>query len=485
MPPATLPKAPARRLRAALAGLLAAGILGLVLLRANRGFAPPPPIPAPAGLASLDPQVRDHLAGLARQAADRPRDPARRAELGLAFAVNDLWREARQCFLDALSLGDAQPLTRVYLAAAEQEGGDPAAALRTLERLVGEEPGFAPAWHRLGLAHLARGDARAAAAAFTEVTRLSPGSWHGWAGLGEARLRLQQPDAAAGSLQEALRRDPGARPAHHLLGQAWRALGRTQEAAAALRAGRGETIPPLPDAWTERAFGHMRLLPDQFDRAGEWIARGDPGQAIRLLQPALQYHPTNAAVAVRLAEALTAADQAAEARRLLAPFLESQPQSLPLLTAAAHAAAAAGQSEEAATLATRAVDLNPARPESHVALADARLAAGRDREAAELLARAVTLAPDNPALLLQLGDLLHHNLQDSAAALTRYEQALALDPLHPPTLERVAGGRLELGQTDGVAALIDRHLALVGPGPVADQLRQRLAETVPAAPPAP
>ncbi|MFM8359518.1 MAG: tetratricopeptide repeat protein, partial [Verrucomicrobiota bacterium] len=174
-----------------------------------------------------------------------------------------------------------------------------------------------------------------------------------------------------------------------------------------------------------------------------------------------------------------------EARRLLAPFLATHPQSLPLLTAAAHAAAAAGQAGDAATLASRAIDLNPARAESHVALADARLADGRDRDAADLLARAVTLAPDNPALLLQLGDLLHHNLQDSAAALTRYEQALVLDPLHPPTLERVAGCRLELGRTDGVAALIERHLALAGPGPVVDQLRQRLAESIPAIPPAP
>lgn len=463
------------RIRWGLVALLGAGLAAAAWLIAPRWFAPPPPIAAPVQLASLDPQVRDHLEGLARQAARHPRDPAFRAELGLAFAVNDLWKEARQSFLDALQLGDRDPLTRMYLAAAEQEGGEPEAGLATLQRLVEDQPGFAPAWQRLGLAQLARGDAGAAAAAFTRVTQLAPEAWHGWAGLGEAQLRQQQTTAAVASLQEALRKDPGARPAHHLLGQAWRALGRTNEAALALQAGHGQTIPPMPDAWTERAFGHMRLLPDQFDRAGEWMAQGDPLQAVRLLQPALEYHPTNVAVAIRLAEALTAAEQAADARKLLAPFLDADPRNLALLTAAAHAAASAGQADEAAALASRALEINPDRVESHVALADARLAAGRDREAADILAQAIRLSPRNPALLLQLGDLLHHNLQDAAAALTRYEQALAADPLNPAALERVAGCRLELGQTEGVAGLIDRHLALTGPGPVVDELRRRLA----------
>lgn len=476
MAPATPTSAPKHRLAPwAIIGLVGAGLVVIGVLYGPRWFAPPPPIPAPVQLASLDPQVRDHLAGLAGQAARKPRDPGLRAELGLAFAVNELWKEARQCFVDALQLGDDDPLTRMYLAAAEQEGGDPGTGIGTLQRLVEDHPDFAPAWQRLGLAQLARGDAAAAATAFLRVTELAPEAWHGWAGLGEARLRLQQAPEAAASLQEAIRRDPGARPAHHLLGQVWRLLGRTNEAAAALQAGHGQTIPPMPDAWTERAFGHMRLLPDQFDRAGEWIARGDPLQAVRLLQPALEYHPTNVAVAVRLAEALTAAEQASEARRLLAPLLDAHPRDLPLLTAAAHAAAAAGQPDEAAALASRALELNPSRIESHVALADARLAAGRDREAADILARAITLSPGNPALLLQLGDLLHHNLEDPAAALTRYEQALAADPLNPAILERVAGARLELGQTSGVADLIERHLALTGPGPVVEELRKRLA----------
>ena len=61
-------------------------------------------------LARLDPQVREHLTGLARLAVAAPRDPNPRAELGLGLAANGLWAEARQCFLDAERLGARGPL---------------------------------------------------------------------------------------------------------------------------------------------------------------------------------------------------------------------------------------------------------------------------------------------------------------------------------------------------------------------------------------
>jgi tetratricopeptide (TPR) repeat protein len=464
------PPAPRRRPRrlwlAALAGTLALAVLPWAFQRAAR---PPPPIPLPAGIGSLDPQVRQHLAGLATQAAAAPRDPERRAELGLAFAVNGLWAEARQSFLHAMELGDRSPLPALYAAVARQETGDLPGAVDELRALVAREPKFMPGWHRLGTLLLQTGDAAAAAEAFQTAARLAPGEWRAWAGLGEALLRAGRAADAVAPLERAVRLDPFARSARHLLGQALPAAGRAGEAALELAAGRGHTTGPVPDAWSRRALGHMRSLPDQFERGDALTAQGRTQEAVRLLQEAHRFHPANRAVTARLARLLQAADRADEARRLLDDARAAAPDDLTLLLAAAEQAAADGRTNESLALARRALAQAPRLAGAHAAEANALVASGDDAAAAAALARAVELAPADVGLRLQLGDLRRFNLHDAPAALADYRAVLELDPIHPVALERLASLHLERGETNAAAPHVARLRRLLpGSGAAAE-----------------
>ncbi len=437
------------------------------------------PIPVPPGLATLDPQVRQHLARLATAAAGAPADPVRRADLGLGFAVNGLWAEARVSFVHSLELGGPQPLPSLYAAVALKELGDEAGAIAQLREVVRRFPDFAPAWHRLGTLLNAVGEVEAATEAFAAVTRLAPSEWRGWAGLGESQLRSGQVVSAIASLERARDVDPTARSVRHLLGQAYRAAGRAAEAEAELAAGGSQTLSPMPDDWSAAALDHMKALPDQLERIDTLMARGEIGEAIARAGEALRFHSTTTTVLSTLARALTLAGRAPEAWAILGPALVRWPEDLPLLTVAVDAAAALERADEAMALAHRAVAQAPRLAEAHVALANALLAARRDEEAVVALQEALTLAPGLADLWVQFGDLLWQNLRRSGEALEAYRQARALDPLGVGALQRLADLQLARGELAAVGPLLAEMHRLNAPAEVLRDLEKRLRQAAP------
>ncbi len=430
-----------RFLRIGLGILLPVLLLLAWLFQARRPA--PLPIPVPPNLAQLDPQVRDHLTRVARFVAGQPHEPQRRAELGLAFAANNLWAQARQCFLDALQLGDSSPLPSLYAAAALIESGQTEPARAELLDVVRRFPEFAPAWQRLGTVQINLGDFPGAASSFSNVTRIVPGEWRGWAGLGEVHIRAGTPSDALAPLQRAAALAPSERPIRHLLGLAYRATGQTAEAEREAAAGQSQSLGPMEDAWSGKALDHMMSVSDQLTRADLLLAQGDPESALRRLEDTLRHHPTNLLVVSRVAAAFDAAEQSPVAWRLLEPLLAIHTNDATLLIAATHTAAALGRTNEALALARQALRAAPAFAESHVAEADALVAAGRDADAVQALRRALQFAPRNPHLLLQLGDLQWRNLALPADALASYLQARQADPLHPVPCERLAALQIE------------------------------------------
>lgn len=440
------PTTPWRRARTPLrlgVMLLAALVVAAVLLQPS---APPLPIPTPPNLGALDPQIRAHLATLARHIAKAPQDPEARAEMGLAFAVNGLWTEARQAFLQTLELGGPQPLPALYAAVALQEMGDDPGATRELRQLVDRSPGFAPGWHRLGRALINTADLPGAAEAFTQVTRLAPEAWHGWAGLGEALVRAGRPGDAIPHLEKARQLAPAEKPVHHLLGQAYRASGRSEEADREAAMGGSQFLGPMPDAWSPRALTHMKSLSDLFERSDMLLATGRAPEAVECLREALQYHPENATVIASLARALNSAGQEPTAWRLLTNALAHLPPDVTLFARAAETAAALEQSAEALAFAGKALELGPKSAEAHVAQANALLAAGSDTEAAHALEEALRLAPRDATLRLQFGDVLLHNLHQPERARQAWEEARTIAPLDPAPWQRLATLALDLRQ---------------------------------------
>lgn len=434
MPPDLQPPIARRRShRPALLALLLAALAGLAFLLL-RPSSPLLPIPVPAQIGTLDPQVRAHLAQIATRAGKDPRNAGLRSELGLAFAVNGLWTEARQCFLDALRLGDISPLPAMYAAIALQELGDYEGAIRELRQVSEKHPTFAPGWYRLGRAFAAAGRFPESSEAFLAVTRLAPNEWHGWAGLGECQLRAGKAGEALEPLTHARQLDPTARSVRHLLGQALQSTGRTNEARLELAAGGAQTVGPMPDPWSTSALEHMKALPDQFERADALMAEGDFPQAITRLSEALRFHPTNATVIASLARAFNGNNQAPAAWDLLAEARTRSPSDVSLLTIATLTATLLDRTNDALDLSRQVLELAPQAAESHVAHANAMLVAGRDAEAIAALRKALALSPRDATLWVQLGDVQRHNLHDTNAALHAYQQGHESDPLHTQPL---------------------------------------------------
>ncbi len=428
--------------------LLLLAVLAIALvLRLNRKDSPP--IVVPSAGTNLDGQVKAYLLTLVAIAKSAPSDPKARAELGLAYAANGLWTEARQIFLDTATLAPHEPLAPLYAAVSLQELADEAGAWREFCQVSSNFPNFAPAWYRVGEAALRRGDFEPAEAAFRRLVQLAPGEWRGPAGLGEIRFRQGNFLEALGFLETSVKIDFHARPAQYLLGQVYRSLGRTNEARLALALGSAESRLPMPDAWNEDAPRHMRLLPDQLAQADELSQRGEPDRAIRLLRQALVYHPNHSALLNQLAVALNRAGQPDEAIQFANRAIDADTNSVAVLVTRALIQAHRGQFQAGILDARRALQLAPGLTQAHLALAEIWLAQEQDREAIAALQDAAKSDPHNAEVLAEMGDIYWHNLGEKGTAMTHYQKSIELNPALVRARGHLGLLQLETGDAPG------------------------------------
>lgn len=106
--------------------------------------------------------------------------------------------------------------------------GDTAGAIADWDRALEINPGFFAAYYNRGTSRLARGDLANAAADFRAAVRIQPSSHLAWHGLATAGERLGNVDEAIAAYRRALEAAPAS----------WVLRGRTQQALAALEAGR-------------------------------------------------------------------------------------------------------------------------------------------------------------------------------------------------------------------------------------------------------
>lgn len=451
----------------ALAGL--AGILAYARLRT-----PTPEVPAPKDLAKLEPQLRDYVTANLQWVREAPRRADRHARLGLIYAVNGLWFEARQAFQNAALLDGNEPLAQMYIGVASQETGDFNAAAKTFREVTTRFPKFAPGFYRLGYVELRTGNLDDAEKAFQRLTILSPQEWRGHAGLGEIMIRKGRFSDAVPWLEKALQLEPAAKIAHHLLGQAYRGLGRVEAAEWEQQLGKNAEASPMPDAWSAAAIQHIRVLQDQVQLANECFETGEPGKAVEILERAFAYHPDNFSLMNQLAIALNRANQPQKARALLRQALDKNDRYVPALITLSLCLQMLNENEAALATAERAMTLAPDVPQSHIAKANALLALERDSDALGALQFARRLDPKNAEIPMQMGDILWRNLNRVIEAKERYEEARNLDPVLVPILVRLGDLYLHLGDLDQARACLARLRRLSPALPELRVLEERL-----------
>ena len=456
--------------------LLAAAAVGFVIVRWGYGwFYPAPEVPIPEDLDQLQPQLRAYVIEIAREAEDAPRNVRSHATLGLVYASNQLWPEAKLCFENAVRLAPDEPLAPLYVAIATEETGDYPAALRLYRDLTARFPAFPQGYYRVGRLALQVGLTEEAYAAFVRLVELAPDEWRGHAGLGEVALRRGDHAAAAVHLEKAVALDPDAGNAHSLLGLAYRGLGREEDATLELARGLDSQNFPMPDAWGETAHQHMRLVQDQIEIANRYSLDGAPDRAINILATAVAHSPTNLALLNALAIALNRADRPDQAQVALNQLFILNDGYLPGIITASLVAQHLGQTNESLLFAQRAVLLAPNSAHSRVALANALLASERDMDALDALLEASRYDPKNAELHLQIGDVLLLNLDRPDQALDHYRTACSLDPTLVSAQIRLAQMLIEQGNAAEANQAVTVIRKLDPANPALDILERQLS----------
>jgi tetratricopeptide (TPR) repeat protein len=128
-------------------------------------------------------------------------DPDLWVDRGLSYATLRQWPRAISDFERSLQLKAGNVETRVLLAAAWRNAGDPTRAAAEAERVLRRSPDHSGALLEHGFALLARGERNAANDDFNRVLKLVPGTDE--ARRAEAGLRGELPTAPAASRPEA------------------------------------------------------------------------------------------------------------------------------------------------------------------------------------------------------------------------------------------------------------------------------------------
>lgn len=464
-------------LKLTLYGVLTIGLIvvGISFLDKKPLLAPP----IPSALESFEPQLRAYIAEKILWLQEEPHDATRYATLGMVYAVNSLWPEARLAFQNSAILDPNEPLAFLYAAIATQELGEQDAALDLYREISDRFPQFPQGHYRLGDALLKTGSDEEAEIAFQKLVSLAPNEWRGYSGLGEIELRRGQLVEAVELFQKALRLDPEALIAHHLLGLAYRGLERTQDAERELRLGQNAVVYPMPDSWAMAANQHVKLLQDQFDMANDFTKAGRPSTAIEILESARSFYPNHVSLLNNLAVAYLRAGQPAKTRELAERVTQLDPNNLSSCVNLTGSFIAMEKMDEALIHANRAIELSPQTPHGYLAKANVMLKLENDDEALEALKMALQYDPENAQLQLETGDVCLRNLDRPMEALGYYAQAVKLNPLWPAARANLADAHLRLGNTNEAREAIGEIEKLNPNDPSISILKNRLMLPVP------
>lgn len=458
---------------AAGAGVVAAAVAYVVVGRAGgSGEIPPPPDPPRQPIA-----IREHL---------RDTYAAARGDAGsvdavgaycLALHADMLYEPADRCYERAIALADREWQWTYYRALLRSDLGDADQLVPLLRRVVDAQPGFAPAWLRLGDAEFKAARYDAAERAWTRVMELPepPRSDVGsvthivevpashYAALGLARIRLMHGDRAAAQqiLERVVTGGPPFGSADRLLAEIHDAAGRADEAARALR--RARALPPFApyaDPMVDRLAGVSRNSTFLLRLASEADLALNGAWSEYLTRRALQFDPDNPEVVSKLGRVLRTRGQTEEALAQFMRYREMVPGDLqvlahigtslselgrvaeaePYLRQAATALddalshynlalllAMTGRVDEAIVEYGRAIDRDPNDVNARSNLAAALVRKGDSGGALSELTRVLVLDPENAVARANLG-IVYAQRGDRARARRELQEALRLDP---------------------------------------------------------
>lgn len=451
--------APGFALATAAVALLAAGTLGTGCTREG---AAEPPTPTPASLEAMDPEVRALIEGSVASVRECPRDAARWMRLGMAYQAHALTDPARTCYSHAVATDGSDARWWYHLAIAQEQLGDVAGALQSLERVT-ERSRYGPAHWRQGVLLFDQADLERSLTAFKRAAELDPADPTPQVGMARIALQKREPEQAIEIIQKLISRPEPllvstVRYAWHLLSAAYRQSGRFDEARS-LTSLASVAEPVRHDPWADEILEYRRGYLWVLKEARERVVAGQLETALLLLERLHRDRPNDIALMNELATVYSGAGRPEEALAILALALAADPNRFETHANLASAHMGQGDLGRALTHADRAVQLNPRFAKAHEVRGAILWRAGRPIEALGGFEAAVRYEPTNVVALVSAG-MIQGSMGRFDAALVHLQRAIELDPTHADALVGIAMVMMSLGRLDEADAALERAVLL-------------------------
>jgi tetratricopeptide (TPR) repeat protein len=367
----------------------------------------------------------------------------------------------------------------------------PQQAERHLRRAVQADPDDADSWRLLARVHGALGRAPEVKEDLEAVLRLDPDDPEALLGLGRTALLEDDLERARALLAQYPRAAPDRAAAGAEVAAEWLASGRPDDALGTardlladvgpdprLRLAEGLALKRLR-RWAEagRVLAQVRAedgepwVPARVALAEVLGRQGRHGAVLRALAAPLREAPGDLRLLVARAAALERAGEGAEAAAALARAAEERArlgdaaEADALIAARAAVLCRAGRGGEATAALERAVAARPRSSVLRLALADAADAAGAPARAEAELRVLLALEPDRASALARLAGLrLRGEPPDEARAEAERlaRRALDLEPRAPEALEAMGRALSLRGDHGGAALALERAAAVSG-----------------------
>jgi tetratricopeptide (TPR) repeat protein len=310
----------------------------------------------------MDAEVLPILEDKLEQARRDPSDAGAHASIGLVYAANKMWDEARRSFANAVSLEPKRVVYRLHWAISLHQAGFTEQGFAQLQRVASEAPANAAARQRLGEALLQAGRTREAIIEYRAVIALAKKNPEGFQGLGECLLRLDDFAGALEALEKARDIDEDYGPIQYSLGMALRALGRTEEAKAALARGLQWEFSQrryLADELSDELSRYTVNFVGSMENGVELLNTGRAEEALSIFGALHRSRPRDATVMVNLAATHIKLGQLDHALEVLEEARQIKPGEFAIWVNLASCFNDMGRLQEAEDHVNRAIELAP------------------------------------------------------------------------------------------------------------------------------
>jgi superkiller protein 3 len=448
-------------------GLLAGGVVAYRAIRANGPS--PPPI---ADLGPLAPEIADIVRQARESVAQDPHDGTRWGRFGMVCEANGLSGAARDAYANAAAVQTSEPKWPFHLAVVDARLGRADAAVRDMRTAIDRNPGYAPAYWRLGLWLLDDNQTEGAERAFNRATEIDPADRAGWVGLARVYLQRDENERAAGLLERLVAAAPEEGYTLQLLGTAYRRLGRAEQAASASQVG-AKSEPQWSDPWTDEmlAFrrGHAALLKD----ATAYIVAGRFPQAIAILEQLRRERPDDSVLMAHLGQVYVAAGRDDDGVSLLEGVVAREPDRFEAHVDLATGYMHLGNFAKARGEAEKAVALNASYAPAYETLGLIRWRTDDSRGAVAAFERSVELDPRNVRALIWKA-MVQTNDGRGAEALATFERAARTDPTNVDAWIGIANAQLNRQDIAAAAAALRNAQRLQPDRPAVKATAERL-----------